>query len=293
MRLRRWTLLVPDWLPWTLVVLVCAQLATSATVSAIQSRAEAAEIAVRGAPPRGVPAAPAVVASRDGGELVARNMFCAACDGRSGVVQGPVAAPLASRLRVLSTWLADRPAASWAVVSDPVSGRQGGVYVGERLADGSMLIAVASGRIQIERDGQRGWLAVDGSAAPAPRAVAGAAEAGDVVAGVRQLGDGRIEVERALLERIRTDPMGLAGARAMPVQRGGAMTGLRLVRVTAGSPVAALGLQTGDVLEAANGIALTSPDRILRAVSELADADNITLAYQRRGKAAELVVHVR
>jgi S1-C subfamily serine protease len=60
--------------------------------------------------------------------------------------------------------------------------------------------------------------------------------------------------------------------------------GVALSRVAASSPAAALGLKSGDLIAAVNGLSLSSPDRVLDAYSKLRQASQLSLEVVRDGR---------
>jgi type II secretory pathway component PulC len=69
----------------------------------------------------------------------------------------------------------------------------------------------------------------------------------------------------------------------VPAMRDGVAIGFRLVSVRPCGPLAALGFRNGDIVEAVNGISMTSPDRALRAFTKLKMARHLSVAIERAG----------
>jgi S1-C subfamily serine protease len=54
-----------------------------------------------------------------------------------------------------------------------------------------------------------------------------------------------------------------------------------------GSPLAALGMRTGDVARSVNGVALDSPAGLLEALRAARDSDHITISVLRDGRTSD------
>ncbi len=78
------------------------------------------------------------------------------------------------------------------------------------------------------------------------------------------------------------------GARVMPRP-----DGLRVMRVKPESAHARLGLRSGDTIHAVNGIELSSPDKMLEAITQLRNESNISLSITRRREPVTLKYTVR
>lgn len=90
-----------------------------------------------------------------------------------------------------------------------------------------------------------------------------------------------VRVSRALFDDALAHPSG-SGGRLAPELAGGAIRGVRVFGVSEGGPLAALGLQNGDRLERVNGVALSSPDAVVRAYDSGRDRYDVELT--RRGR---------
>jgi general secretion pathway protein C len=115
-------------------------------------------------------------------------------------------------------------------------------------------------------------------------------EPGPAVDGIRQLGEDRFEVDRALVERL------VSGAAAMELrvafpERDGRVLGAQLFGIRRGSVWDRLGLRNGDVLRHVNGHDLSGPDGMIAAFGALRAANELTLHAVRRG--APIVIEYR
>jgi hypothetical protein len=83
------------------------------------------------------------------------------------------------------------------------------------------------------------------------------------------------------------------GCRCFFSIRDGGMVGLKLYAVWPGSLSARLGFANGDLLERVNGLALTSPDRVLEAVyTRLPQARRVRVDLTRRGAPLQIVYEI-
>ena len=73
-------------------------------------------------------------------------------------------------------------------------------------------------------------------------------------------------------------------ARIIPNIEGGQATGFKLFAIRAGSLLAKLGLQNGDIVQRVNGYELKNPTTALAASEALRDAKEITIELLRRGE---------
>jgi hypothetical protein len=76
----------------------------------------------------------------------------------------------------------------------------------------------------------------------------------------------------------------------LPAVIGNDGIGLRLGHIRPDGPVAAAGFQSGDVVERVNGVNLASPDKALRAYTELKHADGVVFVVLRAGCPVSLQV---
>jgi S1-C subfamily serine protease len=73
----------------------------------------------------------------------------------------------------------------------------------------------------------------------------------------------------------------------------GKSAGLRLDGIRSDGPMAAIGLRSGDVIRAINGLDLDSPERAIDAYLKLRAASHISIAADRAGRRIQLDYDVR
>jgi general secretion pathway protein C len=268
----------------------------------------------RPAPGRARAAAP----SKSGAALAERNMFCSACQPAAPAGAAPIVAddgtPPATSLplRLIATLVAapasGRSAAT--VLHDP-SGSQGAYGLGDRLPGAGAIVRIGGRSVDFENPAASRVerLALDEKvAAPAAPDRAGSADeqarpdgqkpdrrAGDpelqakLDTGVRALDETTFEVDRKLVEDVLARPQAAArGARIVP-----RADGLRVFGVRPDSAHARLGLRSGDIIHSVNGIDLSSPDKMLEAITQLRNESSIALSITRRSEPVTLNYRVR
>lgn len=99
----------------------------------------------------------------------------------------------------------------------------------------------------------------------------------------------RQELDRALEDQA----MLMRSARVVPVTGvDGRVAGVRLYGANAGSYLARLGLESGDLLQTVNGYDVTSPEKSLEAYARLRSSDELRVGIVRRGIPMTLVYRI-
>jgi len=209
--------------------------------------------------------------------IIARNLFCSSCGEGT---PGPGRAPLP--LTVVAILHAPPPlrvGASLAVVRDDEARGYRLVGVGDRLRDATV-VAVGETRVAVSRGVATELLDLLARPLPGPGPAPSVAEQG-----IRRLADGSFEIGRATLEAVLADtPALLQAARILPELRDDRPAGFRLLSVRPAGVLARIGLRSGDVVIAVNGLPLTSPEGGLDAFVKLRSAAHLSLALERNGQ---------
>jgi len=101
---------------------------------------------------------------------------------------------------------------------------------------------------------------------------------------IRHHGSGLYELSRAEVERLLLEPSAeLLSTRVLPEVKEGQVTGYR-VQFADNSPLGGLGLRSGDVVQAVNGIALNSPASTLDAYQRMREGGGGELELLRGGQ---------
>lgn len=168
-----------------------------------------------------------------------------------------------------------------ALIRTPTTSRL--VTEGQRV-DGHRVQAIVRRKLVVSKDDRRTCLTRRrGSSTTTSAAARSTARP------VRETAPGRYRVDRAWLHGRLDDLKALSrDIRVAPVRARGRLQGFRVVRVCAGGIFGQLGLKAGDVLTAANGQPLDSPNRILKLYAQLPDADVVQLNLTRAGASTVL-----
>jgi general secretion pathway protein C len=228
---------------------------------------------------------PADKGDRAGDAIVERNIFCSTCRPAAlAAAADPsdsarASVPSALPLRVMAIMYAARSAdARWsvAIIRDHDRGATAPYGVGSRLHGGAQVVAIGQTRVYLEEGGARRHLdLLNGHAAAlAPSRAPAAAAAG----GIQKMGPRRYRIERDALETLLgTMPSWSHDVRAVPDP-----AGLRLLSVPPDSPLGRIGLESGDLIRAVNGLEMTL-DHALAALAKLRTANHVSVALDRRG----------
>ena len=290
-------------------------------IDAIGDADAADAVPVGAARPAAGRAAPAAAPSKAGAALADRNMFCSSCRRAAAADAAPVVAadgtPPATSLplRLIATHVAaGRPGSgrSAATVLHDPSGSQGAFALGDRLPGAGAIVRIGGRSVDFENPaaGRVERLALDEKKAPpaAPagdrtpageeqrpdarrheRAGADPALQAQLDSGVRAIDETTFEVDRKLVEDVLARPQAAArGARIVP-----RADGLRVFAVKPDSAHARLGLRSGDIIHAVNGIDLSSADKMLQAITQLRNESSIALSITRRSEPVTLNYRVR
>jgi type II secretory pathway component PulC len=234
--------------------------------------------------------------SRDITAIVSRNPFCSTCKPASivnapadqaGQLTTPFEVP--ANLALIVTLISDDPGWSFAAIRDTKDGRTGLHTVDSVVPGGARVKAIKDRHVVLEKDGQEGDLPLQSVNTQAPtarprsrinRGARGGTPA-DIAAGIRQVKQGRFEIQRGALNKLlsNTAMVGRSG-RITPHTKGG----FTLSKLRQGGIYQLLGFQSGDNINAINGRAITSPDSVLPIYRNLRRASHVTISYSRRGK---------
>jgi hypothetical protein len=278
------------WLVAVATIAVCSVI-TVRTVDALSQPEPAL--------PRGVPLTPAraVTPPRtvpDGAGFVARNMFCSTCDVAAPGPTGSSSSTPALAAMLISTTVGPDAFATVRVPSTEVQGSWGlgdqipGVgtiarigHVSIDIVDGTGMVSTLSLRTAaVGREG--------GAATPPP-----APAAGPFAERVKQTGDNTYDVERDLVRELVTGAAKPGAARIVPVVKNGEVQGVRLVGVKETSAPAAIGLKSGDLLDAIDGEPIKTAQQMLDLYAKLDQLPRVTLQGKRGGKPLAVTLNLR
>ena len=304
-----------------LVLLFAAAWLTAKTVNtlvgvAIRPRPQLELARVTGPPPR-----PAVPASLDPVALyrLIGQEPPRAPEASPAAAAGPVspkncedagAAPSRSELRMqlVAGVLAERPRFSLATITDLSTRETHVLGVGDEVGT-IRLLGVE--RVRDERDatgngfrviavvcnaGTKEYLEFEGGEAapaappnlayaPVPAPAAGRGPAAKVTEGVRQVSEGRYEIERSVIDTTLSNLNTIATqARIVPSFKNGVANGFKLFSIQPGSLYASIGIENGDVIQRVNGYEINSPEKALELYQKLRESSHVTIDLERGGQ---------
>lgn len=300
--------------PWAIaavVVAICVVFAATATSHLIEGK----YLSDSEHSPKVVPMIPSSSQlfkpqrTKDGSAFAARNMFCSEC---SPPVQAANSDPssivtTSLPLLLLATNVGVADDGSYATIINTESQQQGSFSIGQRVpgATGG-LKEIHYKYVDFENNGRLERLVLAGATAPvAPPPPVATAEtpagegSGDELQtaidnGVKKINDTTYEIDRALVDRVLANPMGIAkGARLVPAIKNGKSDGFKLYAIRPNSVYSKLGLQNGDTLQSINNFEMTSLNQALEIYSKLRDASSLEVDILRRGKPEKLKYSIR
>ena len=124
-----------------------------------------------------------------------------------------------------------------------------------------------------------------------PQRVGGAAAK---ATGIKQLGDGKILVERKELNKSLADISSLlTQARAVPHFEGGKIAGFKLLEIQPGSLYEKLGAQNGDIVKSVNGVEIKDPATAMGLFQRLQTTNRLEFVINRGGQEQNFSVDIR
>ena len=244
--------------------------------------------------------------TRDITAILARNIFCSACEkvvelpSKGGddkpASNDPVKTSL--NLKLLATLVSDEDKAwSFAVILDPGQNKSRMYSIGSKLpGEAATLTDVLDRRVYLQNGNRNEFLdletqAVAGAAKATGEPLLSMASSGltgveeEVARSIRKIAEGKYEVERQALNKVLANTTILArSARIVPSVKNGQPNGFKLYAIRPGSLYSLLGMQNGDTLSAVNGHAMTTPDTALEVYTKLRNASHLTISFDRGGK---------
>lgn len=280
------------WLVALATVIVCSALSARAIAALLEASYLGPNAPPAGVspPPRTEPP-PRARKPADASGLVDRNMFCSTCTRADE--PGPTSSFSPDAI-LIATSIGDGEAAARATVRVPSSEVQGSFGVGDEIPGVGEIETIGWTWIDIASNGRRGRLSLMGAATPTT-ATAPAAPTSEWADRIKKIDDHTFEVDRSL---VRDLVGGVAkaggGVRVVPMTgEHGELTGLRIYGVRDGSLPAALGLKTGDTLQAVNNTKIESANTLLGLYAQLDTLNNVELDGTRAGKPLALTLRLR
>jgi hypothetical protein len=242
------------------------------------------------------PVAPVVV-KLDGSAFVERNMFCSSCTPSPSIAgPGPTNSFVPDAV-LIATSIGVQPIATVRV---PASEVQGDFGVGETLLGIGTVTRIGFSSIDIrDTKGRIGTLSLRTTTEPGGRSDIGAATPDAAAAAtpyadrIKKIDDTTFETDRELVRELMSTNGKNAGAKILPVNKGGTLDGLRLVGVQPRKLASELGLMNGDVLQAINNTKIVDANTLLDMYAQLDKLDTVTFDGLRKGKPMTLTLRLR
>jgi general secretion pathway protein C len=310
------------WLVGVVAVILCSALAASAVGHMIEATALAdSEKPARRAVVR--PPTPNLSADLDkarnaksGTALAERNIFCSEClppqpdaAATPEAPSDPNNPPITSLpLRLLATNVSTDPDNSFATILNTSNERQGAYWPGNEIPEAGPVTRILGKYVDFENKASNrieriSLLSGDTAGRPAvasappvpspsddvdPRAARDELMAA-VDAGVRKVDESTFEVDRALVDKVLSNPTAVArGARIVPSVKNGEPNGFKLYAIRPTSVYSKIGLMNGDTVHAVNGFELNSMDKALEVYTKVRESSSLSVSITRRGKPVTL-----
>ncbi len=188
-----------------------------------------------------------------------------------------------SPLLLAGTYVAS-PRNSHAIIEDPRKSVQEIFRVGDDVFGEAKLSKIFSDRIEIERDGARETLYLDGASG-------GGAPAGPATTSVS--GTDVNVAEADVDEALSNLPVLLTQIRAVPYFKDGAAIGLRLFAIKSGSLFEKIGLKNGDILKSINANSLGDFSQALKLFEKLKAERTLKVVLERNREEQEYTYMIR
>jgi general secretion pathway protein C len=236
--------------------------------------------------------------------ILKRDIFCSTCPPILAVAQpdaevGPPPTPMPVRtslpLKLMAIMFSpppNDPRWSLAVIRDTERNSAGPYAIGSVVHEAS-IVDIEETRIYLDNAGKPEFLdLLDTPPQAAPVAAAPAAAAApatdpfvaEMDKGIKKTGEHSFEIQRGTVDSMLGNMALLSrSARIVPEVRDGKSAGFRLFSVRQDGPFGRIGLQNGDVINAINGLEMTSPDKALEIYTKLKSANHISVALERNG----------
>jgi general secretion pathway protein C len=277
-----------SWIAGAVCVVVCASFVARAAAHAIEARYFAEPTPAAPPPTTVAPPRPTSSSGIPANVLVDRNPFCSDCRAQPGA--GDPSPPSIEAPKDLVLVAIMRGPRAFASIRNTASGAQGAYGVGD-VVPGVGAIAEIGGTYVSFGHSRLAFPTADPVPRPVPVPVP---DSGSPYADrVNKLSDTAYEIDRSLLTDLMTAGAQVKGVRITPAYKDGKLSGVRVARAQKGSLADAVGLRTGDVVEAIDGMALDDINVSLEAMGKLRTASSVRLAIKRGGNPVEIDYRLR
>ena len=300
------------WILGALVTMTCAIFAAKATGSIVEAKflgdPTTSKKVTPIAPSASAPATKTATRSKDGTQFASRNIFCSECTPPVDVAvksdDGSIRQTTLP-LVLLATNVSTNEEDSYATIINTESQRQGAYVIGDKVPGATgKILEVRYKYVDFENGGHVERLGLLGANIEVAKPVAAvedkpADENKDELQaaidnGVKKIDDNNYEIDKALVEKILSNPMAVAkGARVVPSMKNGKTDGFKLYAIRPNSVYGKIGLTNGDTLNAVNGVVLDSADKGLEVYTKFREATTLEVEITRRGKPMNIKYQIK
>ncbi|MBX3230822.1 MAG: hypothetical protein KIT84_01285 [Labilithrix sp.] len=233
--------------------------------------------------------APPAKARGDAETILARNVFDHTATPAQKLIgaRQTADAPSCEGVRALVSVRVDENDASFAALD--VGGKR---YIRRRggFIDGLAVVFVGTDRVWLAQNGVVCQARIFGAEPPKRAARTASAFEQEIGAKIQKTGPNEYAIDRGAVARLLEAQTELMKTPLAPEKENDRVVGYRLVRVKPGSVLSLLGLESGDRLEAVDGVAVTSPEGMMQAYARLSTGtlERLTIRVTRAGKPTSL-----
>jgi general secretion pathway protein C len=232
--------------------------------------------------------------------IMGRNLFDVAiidawAARRPSAGGGDAMARTELHVRLLGTMVADPESFSSALIVEEDSADLPRAYsIGDELHEREV-VSIEHDRVGLKKaDGSIEYVTMDGG--PVRSIASDTTEpGGEEAEGVREVAEGKYEVDRATFDKYINDLEGISKMGRALLHRGpdGEFDGYRLSAIRRGTIADMLGIKNGDIIQSVNGESLNSVQSAMGAYNTMKTQSNFCFEISRRGSPTQLCYDVR
>lgn len=226
-----------------------------------------------------------------------------------------VLSPLSSSYKLVGTIVSGKKGSNWAFIYHSPSNTTLMKKEGEEIEPGAKIVSIKPDSIEIirgnnkeilflfEEDEKKFQSQAQANPTPTPQQenpegvnIEGASPSFPQMPSpdLKQIGENTYEVKKEfVVSNLSNMANLLVSARAIPYIKDGQIYGFRLLNISPSSFYKIIGLQDGDVLKSINGVQVSSPEAILKILSDIQNETYFEIVIERGGKEQKLRYFVR
>lgn len=215
-----------------------------------------------------------------------RDLFKVQARGPVTGSRDPNAAlPIAAMGIILKGTISGPDEIARAIIDD--KGKQQLYRIGDEIM-GARVLAIFRNKVIMEVNGQEQQLVP-----PEPGAKKGASPMAQMPPGGFPAGQPGMPPSNDMTAAMQNMEQFLGKARVVPYFKGGEPYGFRVSNVEGDSPLAGLGVRSGDVIRSVNGIPVRSPEDALKAYQQLGSQSSVQVELERGGSSMSVNVPLK